>query len=69
MPEKYSDNFDVVVEEAERIKITLKKMKRLKITTGKEYTTITKLRELNVNIFYFSLHVSTVCSTVVVYFI
>lgn len=28
MPEKYSDNFEVVVEEAERMKYNVKKMKR-----------------------------------------
>ena len=28
MPEKYSDDFEVVVEEADRIKINMKKMKR-----------------------------------------
>ncbi|XP_028394922.1 EVI5-like protein isoform X2 [Dendronephthya gigantea] len=41
MPEKYSDNFDVVVEEADRIKITLKKMKRIE----REYTR-TKSKEV-----------------------
>ena len=28
MPEKYADDFEVVVEEADRIKINIKKMKR-----------------------------------------
>ena len=28
MPDKYSDDFEVVVEEADRIKISMKKMKR-----------------------------------------
>jgi hypothetical protein len=34
MPDKYSDDFEVVVEEADRIKISMKKMKRWVIVSG-----------------------------------
>ncbi len=33
MPEKYSDDFEVVVNEADRIKLNMKKMKRWIIAT------------------------------------